>query len=264
MNRWLLNTFTTWELGLIIVGGFVLLAVLGLYGFRRFLPQLAHEEVNDVAGVILGVLAAIYGIVLAFVIVSLYDDFHKTASDVRVEASALSMVYQDTRGFAPSVAAHLKIELADYIQTVTGQEWQQMRNGRESERAWADVDALYATLQAYQPQSTSQRDWYQEALARVNNLVAARRERLNDAEEGIPPTFEVLLVGGALLVLAFTFLFGVRSARLHAVMAIAVAALLGFNLLVALVLDFPFSGQVTVSNAPYTTGGLAVFRADHR
>lgn len=264
MNRWLLNTFTTWELGLIIVGGFVLLAVVGLYGFKRLLPRIAEEEINDVAGVILGVLAAIYGIVLAFVIVSLYDDFHKTAGDVRTEASALSMVYRDTRGFAPPVAAKLKLELGDYIQAVTGEEWRAMANGRESERAWSDLASVYSTLQAYQPQTTSQKDWYQETLVRVNNLVAARRERLNDAEEGIPPTFEVLLVGGALLVLAFTFVFGVRSARLHAAMAVAVAALLGFNLLVALVLDFPFSGQVTVSNAPYTTGGLAVFKADHR
>ena len=74
MNRWLLNTFTTWELGFIVVGGFILFAVVGLVVFERLAPDLRQGEVNDVTGVILGVLAAIYGIVLAFVIVSLYDD----------------------------------------------------------------------------------------------------------------------------------------------------------------------------------------------
>jgi hypothetical protein len=44
---------------------------------RRVLPGLAETGENDVAGVFLGVLAAIYGIVLAFVIVTLFEDFRK-------------------------------------------------------------------------------------------------------------------------------------------------------------------------------------------
>lgn len=264
MNRWLLNTFATWELGLIIVGGFVVLAVLGLVASRRLLPHLGEGEVNDVAGVILGVLAAIYGIVLAFVIVSLYDDFRKTTSDVRTEATALSMVYRDSRGFSPATAASIKQDIGDYIRTVTSSEWKAMSHGEESEVAWKEIASLYTTLQAYEPQTTSQKTFYSEVVGRVNDLVGARRARLNDAEESLPATFEILLVGGAILVLAFTFLFAVRSLRLHAVMAISVAFLLGFNLLVALVLDFPFSGQVTVSSKAYTQGALAAFASPRK
>jgi low temperature requirement protein LtrA len=93
----------------------------------------------------------------------------------------------------------------------------------------------------------------------VNDVTGARRERLNDNEESLPLTFEILLVGGAVLLLLFTFFFSVRDARVHAAMVMAVAALLGFNLMLALVLDFPFSGQVVVSNHPFTQGGLAPF-----
>ena len=89
MNRYLLNHFTTLELGVIIIGGFVVLALAGLFLVRRFFPSLIEGAENDVAGVILGVLAAIYGIVLAFVIVSLFEDFRKAGSDVRTEATAL-------------------------------------------------------------------------------------------------------------------------------------------------------------------------------
>lgn len=259
MNRWLLNTFSTWEIGVIIIGAFVVLAIVGLKIFQRYLPNLREGESNDVAGVILGVLAAIYGIVLAFVIVSLYDDFGKTNSDIRGEASALSTVYRDTRGLDPRVAAAVKTEIGGYIHTVQNDEWKELRDGKESDKAWRELADVFQTLQGYQPKTTSQQVFYTEAVSRLNDLVQARRERLNDAEGGIPTTFEILLVGGAVLVLAFTFLFGVRSRRLHAAMAVAVAVLLGFNLLVALVLDFPFSGQVSVSNAPYTQGALVVY-----
>ena len=259
MNRWLLNTFTTWELGLIVVGGFILFAIVGLVLIERFAPELRAGEVNDVAGVILGVLAAIYGIVLALVIVSLYDDFRATKEDIRNEATSLAQVYQDSRGFSPPVAAAVRQDIAGYIDAVQNEEWNDLSHGRESERAWRHINELYRVLQAYQPQTLSQRAFYSDVVNRVNMLMEARRERLNDAENGIPPTFAVLLVGGAFLTLAFTFLFGVRSFRLHGLMAVAVAALIGFNLLVALELDLPFSGQVRVSPAPFTQGSLSTF-----
>lgn len=70
---------------------------------------------------------------------------------------------------------------------------------------------------------------------------------------------DVRTEAGAFLTLGFTFLFGVKDFRLHGAMAIAMAILIGFNLLVALELDYPFSGQVRVSPAPYSTGDLAEF-----
>jgi hypothetical protein len=256
LNRWLLNTFTTWELGLIIIGGAVVIAVTAVYIFRRFARD---PETNEITGIVLGVLAAIYGIVLAFVIVSLYDDFRKTKGDIRTEASAIAMVYHDTRGLDAPVADKLKEHIREYISTVRADEWMALAKGGESEKAWEEIDALYADLQNYTPTTVPQRVFYEEAVNRVNNLMAARRERLNDAEEGIPPTFSILLIVGALLLLVFPPLFMVRSFRLHVALAVSVALLIGFNLLLALVLDLPYSGQVAVSNAPFTQGALATF-----
>jgi hypothetical protein len=259
VNRWLLNTFTTWELAIIVVGGFVLFAIVGLFVTEKIAPGLRRGDINDVAGVILGVLAAIYGIVLALVIVSLFDDFHKAKSDIRTEASAVAMVYLDSRGFAPPVAAALKKEIGDYVYDVRTGEWKALSHGAESEKAQGDLDRMYRTLQSYQPNTLSQRAFYSEVVARVNDLMTARRERLTDAEEGIPTTFAILLLLGAFLTLGFTFLFGVKDIRIHTALAVSLALLIGFNLLVALELDYPFSGQVTVSSSPFTTGALAEF-----
>jgi hypothetical protein len=260
--RWLLNTFSTWELAIIVIGAFVLLALLGLALLKRRPVHLREGDGNQVAGVVLGVVSGIYGIMLALVIVSLYGSFQQANADIRTEASTISMVYRDSRGFSPPVAAALKNEIGDYIQAVTGPEWRSLRHGEESQAAWGHLHHLYRILQAYEPRTISQQTFYSEVVGRVNDLVAARRARVTDAQQSIPPTFAVLLVGGAVLVLGFTFLFGVRSFRLHASMALAVAVLLGFNLLVALVLDYPFSGKVSVSNAPYTAGALTVFASE--
>ncbi len=112
-----------------------MLAVVGLLVTRRLAPSLQETGENEIAGVILGVLAAIHGIVLAFDIVSLFEDFRKTEGDVRTEATALSKVYRDSQAFAPPAAKRVKTAVGDYIYTVVHAEWPEMSHGRESEKA---------------------------------------------------------------------------------------------------------------------------------
>jgi hypothetical protein len=94
-------------------------------------------------------------------------------------------------------------------------------------------------------------------LSKLNDLVAARRERLTQAAEELPSTFQVLLIGGAILLIASLYILGFPTPRTQTVMVVAVAVLTAFNLLLAVVLDHPFSGDVAVSSAPFSQGALA-------
>ena len=63
----------------------------------RWLPSLRAGESNDVAGVILGVLAAVYGIVLAFVIVALYEEYRQ--AQFRRLRTLYPLIYRNGSGF---------------------------------------------------------------------------------------------------------------------------------------------------------------------
>jgi len=260
VQRWLLNNFTTWELALIIIGGIILIALLGLWAIRRWLPGLRDREHNDITGVILGVLAVVYGIVLAFVIVALYEESRAASADVRLEATALSEIYRDSRAFSPAAARRVKAAVGDYDYAVVVKEWPAMRDGRESQQSWNALNHIYATVQSYTPKTEVQRDYYGAVTARVDNLAGARRERLNDAEGSLPTIFVILLIVGALILLFTTFLFGSENPLLHTILSLLVAILVGLSLLVALVLDYPFSGEVSVSNSAFTRGALSDFQ----
>ena len=260
MNRWLLNNLATWELGLLIVGAFVLVALVGLWLTWRWLPTLGDGESNDVAGVILGVLAAVYGIVLAFVIVALYEEYRTANNDVRTEATALSKVYRDSQAFGPAGRIAVKTAVGTYIKSVVTDEWPKLKHGQESKESWTALAGIYKAVGSYEPKTVDQKTFYTEAVGRVDELAGARRQRLNDAEESLPTTFDVLLVGGAFLLLGVTFVFGTRNRRLHLVLTVSVAVLLGFNLLLALALDYPFSGSVAVSTHPFTQDALGDFQ----
>jgi hypothetical protein len=257
VTRWLLNTFPSWLLAILVVGGVVALAAAAQYAVRRRWPETADGEHNDVAGVVLGLIGAVYGIVLAFVIVALYEQFQDANANVRQEATEVSQIYRASRALPPPVVEEIRRELVAYVRTVVGPEWELMAEGKFSRRAWDDVDELYATFQAYEPQTERQAAFYGEAVSKLDELVAARRERLHFAEESLPSAFQILIVGGAVILVGFMYLIGVARLRVQMTMTVAIAALIAFNLLLIVLLDHPFSGDVGVSDRPFHEGALA-------
>ena len=65
----------TWLLGLAIVGVSVLVAHVGLRLVRHAVPLPVHETQHEVGGFIIGVMGAIYAVLLAFVVVAVWDEF---------------------------------------------------------------------------------------------------------------------------------------------------------------------------------------------
>ncbi|MEW2529291.1 hypothetical protein [Streptomyces sp. NPDC047071] len=70
---------------------------------------------------------------------------------------------------------------------------------------------------------------------------------------------QVLAFGGALVLVPLTFLYGLRKLRVQMLFVASVAALVGFSLLLVVVLDRPFAGDLDVSPAPYREGALAQY-----
>lgn len=256
MTRWLLNTFPTWTLAVIVVGLFVAIAAAGVWVARRAFPAVRAGEANDFAGMMSGVLAAVYGVFLAFAIVALYEEFHEAEESVRGEASALSRLVVNANGLPPAEGQAMRRAVAAYRDTVVTVEWEAMEEGRSSEQAWAQMQGLYAVLQGFEPRTGRDAAFYEAAVGSVNDLVDARRARLHAAEAALPSTVMLLLFGGGVLTLAFTLAFGVPAPRMHTALTLSLAVLLGFSLLVALLLDHPFSGDVAVTAEPFHTDAL--------
>jgi hypothetical protein len=251
MTRWLLNTFPSWALAILVVGGIVAFAAAGQYLTRLRWPHMAEGEHNDTAGVVLGLIGAVYGIVLAFVIVALYEDHQTAKGVVQQEATEVEQIHRGSEAFPDDVGQRIRGELDGYVRIVMTTEWELMEDGESSPDAWARVDALYSTLQGYRPETESESAFYGEAVAKLDDLVAARRERLHFAEESLPGTFQALIIGGAVLLIGFMFFIGIQNLRIQMTMIVGLAALVGVNLLLVVLLDHPFSGDVSVSNHPF-------------
>ncbi|MFG2334847.1 DUF4239 domain-containing protein [Streptomyces sp. NPDC048604] len=258
MSLWLLNHFSTFTLAAITVGGTVALAVAGSVLARRRYPSLARGEHNDMVGVTLGMFGAIYGIILAFVIVTLWTQLENTQTVVSAEATDIALIARDAAAFPPPVRAGLDEALGGYVHAVVEQQWPRMREGAPSYGSTEDrLVAAYDVLQAYEPKTVREQVFYEEAVSRLSDIAAQRRARLNMAEQQLPALLQVLAFGGALVLIPLTFLYGVRRLRIQLLFVASVAALIGFSLLLIVVLDRPFAGELSVTPAPYRAGALA-------
>ncbi|GAA0405164.1 DUF4239 domain-containing protein [Streptomyces luteireticuli] len=260
MQLWLLNSFSTPALVLLVVGVPTLLTVAAALLLHRRYPALSTGKYNNVVEVLLGMFGAIYGIILAFVIVTLWTQLETTQSVVATEATDLAQMVRDVRSFPAEQRDGITKDIDAYVHGVVNVQWPLMREGRADYTATAaKLDRIYTDLQAYEPRTSTQRAFYEQTLDRLNDVVAQRRARLEQSSEQLPLLIRALVFGGALVVLAVICLFGNRRKSVQILFVASVSVLIGFSLLLVLVLDRPFSGDLSVGPEPYKAGALAVY-----
>jgi hypothetical protein len=130
------------------------------------------------------------------------------------------------------------------------EEWETMSRGQPSQRTQAAMDDLWRVYTDAEPQAGRESLLYAESLDRLNELSNSRRQRLFISRDDIPTLIRILLWGGGLIVLAFTYFFGVKSIRAQALMTAALAVVVAFILFLVVALDNPFHGSLRVSPEP--------------
>jgi hypothetical protein len=87
---------------------------------------------------------------------------------------------------------------------------------------------------------------YAEGLDQVEALADARRTRLVAAHEGIPAVLWVVLVFAGVVMVGFTYLFGLENTWAHRLMMVAVAGVIGLVLFTIGAMEYPLSGSARI------------------
>src|SRR5215472_4181747 len=180
--------------GILVVGGSIALAVIGLELVRRLLPPAWRMEDQSLAAHFSAAIDRLYGVLLAFVVVVVWSHFDDGKVIVAREANQVGDLSRMAKVFSPSVEQSLRKALINYAATVIQDEWPAMARHRESTRTWMAMEELWNTVRAVHPSTAQETIVYDRILFRLNELSDSHRLRLLASEDKVPGVLWVLLI----------------------------------------------------------------------
>lgn len=234
------------------VGAAIASAVLGLYLVRRVVPPEGLVESNDVAGNYLQTLGTIYAVLLAFVVIVVWQQFNDARSAVEREANEVLDLFRTANGFSEPARGELQRQLQTYVSAVLEREWAAMARDENGvfEEVWSVFDRIAEVLHRCDPEAEREISLYCEALSRLNDLSDVRAVRLSTSRMKIPLALWILLYIGAVVTVGSMYLFAVSSFTVHAIMTGALAGAVSHVLYVIADLDDAFAGDWQVPREP--------------
>jgi hypothetical protein len=238
-------------IALLVVCGTVLFAVAGMMLVRRRVPVEVLERQHEVGGFLYGALAVIYGILLAFVVFVVWTSYQSASDAVASEADQLVDLLRLSRGFPPETGAAIQEGLRQYTNSVIEKEWVAMRAGRESLDVEKEIETLWRIYLGPDSASFRSSPALAESLGRMGRLADARRARLGKSRSRIPAMLWILLLSGGLIMILFTYFFGIRNLRAQMLMTAALASQIAFILFLIAAIDRPFDGVMQIGPQPF-------------
>jgi hypothetical protein len=257
--REILNNVPT---GWLLVGatavaiGIVLSSVLVI---RRLVPSTREGYHAEISAPMLGVVAALFGLFLAFVIIIAYQNYLSAGSNISRETESLSGLVRDSAAFPEPEGAGVRSAVGTYVRAVVDNSWPLMRDGKTGNLAVEGLDGIYAALRTVDPKSPQEVAFYNDSVTQLGTALAARQDRLQSVAGGIPNIIMILLLFNTLVILAYAVFVGSPKFWFHVLGPAAIAVVVAVSLVVLVDLSYPFSGSVTVSPDSFKSGVLAQF-----
>jgi hypothetical protein len=212
-----------------------------------------------VAGFIYAALGVIYAVLLALVVIAVWEEYRAASETVEQEANALAEIYWLSHRLPEPDGPHIQELSRSYAEVVIEEEWPQMEQGHPPmveegqtvPAGWVLIDDIRASLQDIEPRTKADEQLYAEGLDQVQRLGDARRMRLVAAEEGIPGVLWAVLVFGGIAAVSFTYLFGLENTWAHRLMVLTLAAVIGLVLFTVGAIEFPFSGGARIGKEAF-------------
>jgi hypothetical protein len=233
--------------------------VFAVWLVRRMVPATREGFHAEISAPMLGVVAALFGLLIAFVIIIAYENFLEASADVSREADSLASIVRDSDAFSKPEGDRVRGAVGRYLRAVVDDEWAQMRHGRNSPQAAAALDDVFAALQMVEPTSPGATGFFDDSVRQLNDALDSRRDRLDAVVGGLPAEMAALIVFSSLVIVGYAVLVGSPQFWFHTLGPAAIAVIVAFSLVVLVDFSYPFSGRVTVDTEPFKTGVLAQF-----
>ncbi len=245
----------TWLDGLLVIGVWTGLSLAGLWVFNRFVSAQKREKDNESVGLTYAIVAVIFAVLVAVIVVDVWETAAKADEIATGEANQLSSLVLDSSGLPTDMSEAVHRRVDKYIDTVVKTEWPAQQGGHQDEktyeRGWKILAHMSSELATFEPKTMGENATKAQMLKSVNELIKARRVRILAAADHLPDIIWLILIIAGMVSVFYTYLFGAHTFWIHMAITGLIAATISLVFVLIIALDFPFRGDVSVSDEAF-------------
>lgn len=239
----------------IIVALFIIAAVaFAIVGTLLFRKKFGHEHLskhNDVAGFIYAVTGVIYAVLMAFVVLVVWEEHQEAHNIIEDEANSISSLQAISKGFSPDFTSELNLYLNEYLNVVTNEDWVLMAsrdaiNKRKSMPSDESFSRIRTLLYNYQPLGSNDEILLDKAIDKLEDLAENRRMRFFATKLTVPGFMWFVLIIGGILTIIYSMLFSSSNLWAQLTMITILSISISLVLLLIYALDHPFVGIIKI------------------
>ncbi|KOV79108.1 DUF4239 domain-containing protein [Nocardia sp. NRRL S-836] len=237
-----------WVLGAAVVSSVIVVIT------RRFGSDEVGEKNLGAGGSVFSIVAGLHAVLVAFILISLFDSANGAEEQVQKEANALVAVNWSADSLPEPAKSRVDQLIRDYVQTVVDDEWPKMVEGEDvGNKGWTTLNQLRDTVAKAVPDGGWQEDRKTEAANQLWDVYQARQERIDASGGGVNPVVWLALLIGTALSLLFPYLFGGPNLVSQLLITVTLSSTLVLLLFAIYQLQNPFSGGVHIPPDAFTS-----------
>jgi hypothetical protein len=224
----------------------MLAALCLLVVLRRRITPAKLMETNDVSGFYISVLGVLYGVVVAFMLTGVWEDYEEARATAEREANSLVNIFRLASAAEESQRHQLQELARSYARTMIEEEWSAMERGEVSARGNELIEELWQRATGNEPRTGAATAAQAQLLAELSEMTEYRRVRHLQSGSRLPAILWVVLIAGGVAMIGMSALFGVKNPRLHVLHIATLTLFVTLTLIAIADLDSPFQGAVRV------------------
>jgi hypothetical protein len=231
-------------------GLFILMAlaisVVTVLVLNRIWPIPNRKLINDVTGWQLGILGTTYGVILGFMLYTVWNDFRMAEINTNLEAASLLTVSRISSGLpSPEREAFHALGLK-YADVTIHDEWpamQMQQDSHASQRVLGDMWKLLVEVKTEEGGS----NYVDHLTSALGDLSERRSLREEELRNRLPRILWLLLIAGAGATVGSSCLLGNDNKWVHYCQVLALTFVVAVTLAAIADLARPFEGGVSVA-----------------
>ena len=241
-----------WQFTIICILSFASFAFIGMFFARMYFSNYVIEKQdNATANIFIRLIGTLLTVMLAFVVISVWQDYEEQRKRTVLEACILGNLYRDSRGLDPETENMIQEKIRIYTSDLVNNSWPALKRQEESKSSWMSFNYLYGAVIRLSPKDQGQGIVMLRMVGHMNDLASYRRMRLlRNINPVIPPILWGTIICGSIVTIMFSLLFNLKNKKLQNIMILSLCTMYGLIFSFIILMNYPYRSSIQISPQP--------------